>query len=81
MLRLVTVGAICICVGVWLGIQIGRFYYNTKFRNPEFQEMIALRVARLRHDRFYHEVMEERLRTDIAEEISSREVQHGNYEN
>jgi hypothetical protein len=61
-----------LAVGLLVGIGIGRWYGWAKYRYPEFQEMLRVRVAKLRVERARYEAEEERLRAEINETLDTR---------
>lgn len=63
---------ILFCFGLALGITLGRLYGHAKYRYPEFQEMINLKIAKLRAERASYEAEEERYRQEIDEILNGR---------
>ena len=58
--------------GIAVGILLGRLYARAKYHYPEFQEMIRLRVARLRAERAKREEEEERTRAKFDRSLERR---------
>jgi hypothetical protein len=59
-------------LGILLGIILGRIYGWMKYRYPEFQAQIELRVSKLRAERMKYEAQTERYRSEIDDEIERR---------
>ena len=63
---------IWLLTGFSLGLLTGRLYGHAKYRYPEFQEMINLKIAKLRAERASYEAEEERYRQEIDEILNGR---------
>lgn len=59
-------------LGLVLGFILGRLYAWMKYHYPEFQEIIKLKVARLRAERARVEAEEEHYRGEIDDELERR---------
>jgi len=57
-----------------LGVAIGRAYGWMKYRYPESEEMVRLKIAKLRAERAQYEAEEEEFRSQINELLSKRMV-------
>jgi hypothetical protein len=61
-----------LCVGLFIGLVVGRWYQHAKDRYPENQEIIRGKEAKARALRAKYEAEEERYRREIDKSLDAR---------